>query len=96
MPIIARLLSVEQINAKLTKSGYTVVKYVKVNGEFRFVEIIDGPEHRQMITPNETAQSAGFVTIDREGNYAKAYGNSMSLSLEPAPEDSNLIKGIFL
>jgi len=64
------------------------MKYVMVN-HFRPVIFDDDLPHNEFENLPGRITSAGFVKMN-EGNY-ECYGKSLSLGLEPAPRDTEII-----
>jgi len=86
------LITVEKIKQYVTKSHFLALKYVRVNGEYRFcVAAIHGFTHRSMVQEGEQAETAAFVQVGHDGFYVE--GSSLTLDLAWDNQDiSNFAK----
>ena len=81
-------MTVDEIR-EILKAGQRAValKYVRVNGEYRFADttLDHVPDHIDMLNPGEVADSAAYLAGFE--NILSIKWNSSSLRIGPAPDD---------
>lgn len=85
------MISIQEIKENITKNYVVSLKYVRIGDEFRFVLAGEyAIEHAAMLRPDEKATSAGYFAASRNKIVMMPFG-SVSLHIEPLPEDNDLI-----
>jgi len=77
------------MNREWQKEEYGTVKYVRVQGEYRFTRLLGS--HKTLVGVGETVDSAGFIrwSTNRAGEKEMAVTDEGSLTLrkDPHPDD---------
>ena len=90
------MLTVESIKELVNNGSAANIKYVRVEGGFRFA-IAGGPvEHKHLVEEGEKPISAGFFSLFKDDFFHLHPMPSVSLQLGPLDEDAMLLKTIFL
>jgi hypothetical protein len=92
----AKLLTVAEI-LDMLRYGGKVLKYVRVGYEYRFTLGGDnqGPQHKEMLDPEDKVVSAGFCIIEPKNRTVSPFSKSLTLNLEPAPDDAERLTALF-
>lgn len=85
-------ITIEQVKDLLNEKGYARLKYVRINNEFRFADLLD--EHKNAVKEDETAKSAGQVVF-RGDKKLFVTDYSMTLKIGPADDDEELLAKLF-
>ena len=86
-------MTIEDIPAFLqTEGGIAYLKYVRVNGEYRFGDATSFGIDHESLANGEAAEGAAFVKIYPDGLYVEGY--SSKLEVGPAPDDEATLSGL--
>lgn len=89
---MAQIMNAVSVLKFLQENGYWgYLKYVRVNGEYRFAEAGIGPDHATLAN-GEPVESAGFIKSNTRGFYVE--GHSSVLKIGPAEDDERNLSAL--
>ena len=87
-------MSLEEIKRRIENGENLYLRFVRVNGEYRFADTDgDYPLSHKFLAQEQPAETAGFVKIYPDGFYTEGY--SMGLSIGPDEHDEDNLKMLF-
>ena len=67
---------------------YGAYKFVKVNGEYRFSNVLTNVSHRNMVFSNEKAESAGIIGVNEDDwTIIDSYSMTLKISFDDKDEE---------
>lgn len=75
-----------------SEGGIAYLKYVRVNGEYRFGDATSFSVDHESLANGEPVESAAFVKIYPDGLYVE--GHSSKLEVGPASDDETNLSGL--
>lgn len=81
-------MTVQDVQAFLQERGSAYLRYVRVNGEYRFADVTYGGIEHIGLANGDPVESAAFVKIKPDGLYVEGYSMTLGIGQSSNDEDN--------